>query len=177
MDVLAPFRIPAAVLKADEASYEWKLGPDFLSIFDEEHEGITGQFLVNMELHREGGILNLDFLIEGFIDTACDRCSVSIKLPVESEYQMIIKHGDPADSTDEVIFVSPDANELNVGQHIYDFILLSVPISHRIQDCESLENSPCDRSILSYLSENQINEETHRDKDSPWDDLKKVIDN
>lgn len=37
MDALAPFRIPVATLKGDEAYYEWTLGPDFLASFDEHH--------------------------------------------------------------------------------------------------------------------------------------------
>jgi len=177
MDALAPFRIPAAILKADEASYEWKLGPDFLAIFDEEHEGITGQFEVHLNLHREGGLTTLEFYVQGVIDTTCDRCMVPINMPIEAGYQMVIKYGDPADSSDEVVFVDSDSADLNVGNHIYDFILLSVPISHRIPDCERLENSPCDTSILSYLSHNQVDELPKGDKsDSPWDDLKKVID-
>jgi len=177
MDALAPFRLPAAVLKADEASYEWKLGTPFLSLFDEGHEGIDGQFLVNLELHREGGIINVDIIIEGYVDTICDRCSVAIKMPIEADYQMIINFGDPGNSTDEVIFVDSDSQELNVGKHIYDFILLSVPISHRVPGCESLEIPPCDMSILSYLSTNQVDDLTQGDEKSPWDDLKKVIDN
>ena len=167
MDALAPFRIPAAILKADEASYEWKLGPDFLAIFDEEHEGITGHFEVQMELN-----------VHGIVDTTCDRCMVPIKMPIESDYQMVVKHGDPADSTDEVVFIDSDSSDLNVGQHIYDFILLSVPISHRIPDCDQMENSPCDTSFLTYLSQNQVDEMPKGDKsESPWDDLKKQIDN
>ena len=178
MDALAPFRIPAAILKADEASYEWKLGPEFLNLFDEEHEGVQGQFLVNMDLHREGGIAILEFIVQGMVDTTCDRCMVPIKMPIESDYQMIVKYGNPADSTDEVVFVDPDSPDLNVGKHIYDFILLSVPISHRIPGCEKLEDSPCDTSIISYLSQHQVDDPTTRDEgDSPWDDLKKVIDN
>jgi uncharacterized metal-binding protein YceD (DUF177 family) len=176
MDVLAPFRIPSAALKADEASYKWELGPDFLRIFDEEHEGIHGHFKVFLELYREGGIINADFHITGIVETSCDRCSVAIKLPIDSEYQMIIKFGDPQDSSDDVIFILTDAHELNVGKHIYDFILLSVPISHRIEDCETLPNPPCDMSILQYLSENQFNEDPG-DQPSPWDDLKKEMEN
>ncbi len=46
-------------LKADEASYEWKLGPDFLALFDEEHEGITGHFRSSLwNFYREGGFDN-----------------------------------------------------------------------------------------------------------------------
>jgi uncharacterized metal-binding protein YceD (DUF177 family) len=103
---------------------------------------------------------------------------VPIKMPIESDYQMVVKYGDPADSTDEVVFVDPDSPDLNVGKHIYDFILLSVPISHRIPGCEKMENSPCDTSILSYLSSQQIEENPGRgESDSPWDDLKKSMDN
>jgi len=177
MDALAPFRIPAATLKADEASYEWKLGPDFLAIFDEEHEGIKGSFLVNMDLFREGGFVTLEFVVQGRIETTCDRCMVPIDMPIEADYQIIIKYGDPSDSTDEVLFVDPDSPDLNVGKHIYDFILLSVPISHRIPGCEQMENSPCDTSILTYLSQNKVDEAPGGQDDSPWDDLKKVIDN
>ena len=177
MDALAPFRIPAAILKADEASYEWKLGPDFLAIFDEEHEGITGHFEVHMELHREGGLTTLEFNVQGIVDTSCDRCMVPINLAIESDYQMVVKHGDPTDSTDEVVFIDSDSSDLNVGQHIYDFILLSIPISQRIPDCETMENSPCDTTVLSFLAENQVDEKPIGDKDSPWDDLKNVIKN
>ncbi len=177
MDALAPFRIPAATLKADEASYEWRLGPDFLALFDEEHEGVTGQFLVNMELHREEGMTTLEFIVQGSIETTCDRCMVPIILPIEADFQMIIKYGDPADSTDEVLFLPSEAPDLNVGKHIYDFILLSVPISHLIPDCERIENSPCDTSILSYLTQHQIDEMPDGgERESPWDDLKKQID-
>ena len=177
MDVLAPFRIPASALKADEASYEWELGSDFLRIFDEEHEGIKGRFKASLELFREGGIINATFLISGSIETSCDRCSVAINLPIDNEYQVIIKYGDPEDSIDDVIFIQSDTHELNVGKHIYDFIMLSVPISHRIAGCETLDNPPCDMSIVKYLSENQSNEETTGDKESPWDHLKREMEN
>jgi uncharacterized metal-binding protein YceD (DUF177 family) len=177
MDVLAPFRIPIATLKADAASYAWELGPDFLAIFDDEHELIKGTFSVEMHLERTAGIVNLDFIVEGMLDTTCDRCMASIMMPVEADYQMIVKFGDPNESNDEVIFVDQESPELNVGQHLYDFILLSVPISQRIENCETMDDSPCDITVLTYLSENQIIDKPKRDDDPLWDDLKKVIDN
>lgn len=177
MDALAPFRIPAATLKADEATYNWELGPDFLAIFDDEHVAIQGLFSVEMNLFRSGGLVHLDFLINGLVDTICDRCSVAIEMPVYAEYQLLVKYGDPADSTDEAVFVDQDAPDFNAGKHIYDFIMLSIPISQRIPGCETMENSPCDQTVLSYLAQNQIDEISLREKDSPWDDLKNVIDN
>ena len=79
------------------------------------------------------------------------------------------------ETTDEVIFIDPEANGLNVGQHIYDFILLSIPITRRIPDCEQMENRPCDMTVLAYLTEkNNIDPD---DTDSLWEDLRKVTDN
>jgi len=178
MDALAPFRIPAATLKADQASFEWKLGPEFLVIFDDQHEAEKGLFTVTMELQRTAGITTLYFLIRGIVDTPCDRCMAAIQMPVEGEYQMIVKFGDPADTTDEAVFVHPESPDLNVGSHIYDFILLSIPISRRIPGCNSSANPPCDLTVLSYLSLNNENDNPNGgNDDSPWEDLKKVKDN
>src|SRR6185503_14325872 len=160
MDALAPFRIPVATLKAERASFEWKLGPDFLAIFDDQHEAEQGVFTVTMELHRVAGIATLSFLIHGIVDTPCDRCLAPIKMPVEGEYHLIVKFGDPNETTDEVVFIDPESPDLNVGPHIYDFILLSIPISRRIPDCEISANPPCDMAVLSFLSQNN-------EKDNP----------
>ena len=177
MDALAPFRIPAAAFKADEASYAWSIGSDFLALFDEFHEGIDGQFNVHLELFKSGGIITAVFTIDGGIKTTCDTCSVPIFLPVEAEFQVIFKFGNPEESTDEVIFIEDEAPNFEAGQLIYDFVMLSVPISHRIQNCQQLENPPCDFTVLQYLSENNVEDQPKEEKDSPWDDLKKIIDN
>ena len=178
MDALAPFRIPVATLKADQASFEWKLGPEFLALFDDQHETEKGKFTVTMELQRSAGIATLYFLIKGLVDTPCDRCLAAIQLPVEGEYQIIVKFGDPAETTDEVVFVHPESSDLNVGNHIYDFILLSIPISRRIPGCDTSAIPPCDMAVLSYLSKKNENDNPDGgNDDSPWDDLKKVIDN
>ncbi len=178
MDALAPFRITVATLKADQASFEWKLGPEFLAIFDDQHDPEKGTFTVTMELHRAAGIATLYFLIRGFVDTPCDRCVAAIQLPVEGEYQIIVKFGEPVDTTDEVVFVDPEAPDLNVGTLIYDFIMLSIPIIRRIPGCDSSANPPCDMTVLSYLSVNNENDNPNGgNDDSPWEDLKKVIDN
>ncbi|MBK9984564.1 MAG: DUF177 domain-containing protein [Saprospiraceae bacterium] len=178
MDALAPFRIPVATLKADQAMLEWSLGPEFLVLFNDQPDVEKGNFTVTMNLHRSAGITTLYFLINGIVDTPCDRCSAPIQMPVSGEYDIIVKFGDPKETTDEVIFVHPEVSELNIGSHIYDFILLSIPIRRRIEDCDSLPDPPCDMVVLSYLSKNEENNNPDDgDEDSPWDDLKKVIDN
>ena len=35
MDALAPFRIPMSALKADSESFDWLVGPEFFTVFDD----------------------------------------------------------------------------------------------------------------------------------------------
>jgi uncharacterized protein len=178
MDALAPFRIPVASLKADEARYSWELGPDFFKLFDDEHETEKGKFTIGMDLKRTGTVTTLEFNISGLVETSCDRCLAPIEMPIGGIYEIIVKFGDPAETTDEVVFVDPDTNGLNVGQLIYDFVLLSIPISRRIPGCEEMNNRPCDMTILSYLAEDKDHKNTGQGgDDSLWEDLRKVTDN
>ncbi len=178
MDAMAPFRIPIASLKADEAQYEWELNSDFLRLFDDEHEAEKGRFFVNLDIKKLGGISTFTFLISGIVQTICDRCLAPIDMPVDGEYEIIVKFGDPNESTDDVLFLDPESNGINVGKHIYDFTLLSVPITRRIPGCETSDNPPCDMTVLSYLSEqDEIVKPDQQDDDPLWGDLRKAIDN
>ncbi len=177
MDALAPYRIPLSALKADSASYGWEVGPGFFTLFDEDHQPPKGTFAIQLELEHTGGVTVLDFQIEGKLDTLCDRCTAPIAMPIAGQYEILVKFGDPAESTDEVIVLDPEAPELNVGKTIYDFILLSVPISHRIPGCESMDPVPCDTSILNYLAETKQVENAPEEINPLWDDLKKAMDN
>lgn len=175
MDALAPFRIPVASLKADEARFGWELGPDFFKLFDDEHETEKGRFTIVLDLKRTGNVNKLDFYISGVVETTCDRCMVPIEMPIGGQYEVVVKFGDPEESTDEVIVIDPEANGLNAGQLIYDFVLLSIPISRRIPGCEEMTNPPCDMTVLSFLSENKNIDQSG--DDSLWEDLRKVTDN
>ncbi len=178
MDALAPFRIPLAALKVDEAAYHWDLGPDFLALFDPDHHLADGLFSVDMTLSRTGGVTTFDFYVEGKVDTICDRCMAPITMPILADYQVVVKFGNPAESTDEVVFIDPEAPDLNVGQYLYEFVILSVPISQRIPDCEKLDLSPCDVSVLNYLSQQAlISPPEPSEPSSLWDELKKRLDN
>lgn len=106
-----------------------------------------------MTLHRAGGLATLVFLVQGHVSTPCDRCLANIQMPVQGEYQIVVKFGDPSETTDEIVFIDPESPDLNVGPHLYDFILLSIPISRRIEDCDKMSESPCDATVLAFLSE------------------------
>lgn len=177
MDILGAFRIPVSALRADETAYSWTLGPEFFTTLDEDHPAPDGQFRAKLVLHRTAGVATMDFLIEGEYNTACDRCTAPITLPVAGEYQVIVKTGDPDDSTDEVIFLDPEETAFSVAQLVYDFALLSIPIMHRLDGCETMDPSPCDDSVLDHLKKIEEESRSREREGSPWDDLKNAFDN
>lgn len=177
MDKLGDFRIPVSALRADEMTFGWTLSPEFFSAFDAGHPAPDGQFQVTLVLHRTAGVVTLDFDIEGAFATTCDRCSAPVTLPFTGSYQIIAKIGDPGESTDEVIFIAPEDTSFSVAQVVYDFALLSLPIAHRLPGCETMDPSPCDRSVLVYLKKIEEDAGPQSGDGSPWDELKNVFDN
>ena len=177
MDALAPYRIPAAILKKDSAEFSWDLDRRFLALFDDKQNDLAGQFTIDLVLNREGGVASLNFTVTGQVETICERCMADIQMPVSGDFELLVNFGDPEDSTDEVLFIHHDTQKLDLGKHMYDFILLSIPISQRIPDCESLSEPPCDPSVLNYLMEKNDDHPHDDEKKSIWDDLKNVMDN
>lgn len=177
MDPLGAFRIPVSALRAAEATYAWTLEPDFFTQLDEEHPAPDGQFRVSLVLHRLAGVVTLDIRVEGSWQAACDRCNAPVTFPVGGTYQVIVKTGDPRDSTDEVIFLDPEATDFSVAQLVYDFTLLSLPVIRRLEGCAELVPSPCDRTILEYLEKQERGLDPADPDESPWNDLKNALDN
>lgn len=174
MDALGAFRIPVSALRTELTAYSWELDQTFFRQFGPVDELPKGEFQVDLEITPMVGGGILDFFIKGRVHSLCDRCNAPIDLPVDADYQMILKFGDPDASTDEVIMIDPEASDFSVAQLVFDFSLLSVPISQTIQGCEKLDPPPCDQSIVSYLKNHDASES---DEESPWDDLKRIFDN
>jgi uncharacterized metal-binding protein YceD (DUF177 family) len=177
MDILGAFRIPVSALRADETAYSWTLEPEFFTTLDEDHPAPDGRFRARLVVHRTAGVATMDFLIEGEYNTACDRCTAPISMPVAGEYQVIVKTGNPDESTDEVIFLEPEETAFSVAQLVYDFALLSIPIMHRLDGCETMDPSPCDASVLVHLKKFEDESRSPEKGGFSWDDLKNAFDN
>lgn len=174
MEALRAFRIPVAALRSESATYSWELGQSFFQHFGLVDDLPKGEFQVDLEITPMVGGGILVFFVNGQVHSLCDRCNAPIDIPIDADYQLIVKFGDPDASTDEVMMVDPDAPEFSVAQLVFDFALLSVPIGKTIPGCEEMDPSPCDQSIVSFLKNNDKSEEKD---ESPWDDLKRIFDN
>ncbi len=174
MGAFTEFSLPVQGLKIGVHQFKYTLDGNFFSHF-ESSPVADCQIEIDLELDRRSNMLVLNFELFGWIKAVCDRCSADIQLPVENDQVLFVKYSDEATDEDEddVVFMARDAHELNVARYIYEFVVLSLPISNTY-DCEDDEEPPCNYDVLDYLE--QLSAEKDDDETPPdssvWDALK-----
>ncbi|MBT8196362.1 MAG: DUF177 domain-containing protein [Bacteroidia bacterium] len=158
-------------MKNGEHNFNYEVGQEFFEAFNEESE-INGQFNVKLNLLRETRMMVLQFDISGFLNSECHLCLEPFKFEMNEQKKLIVKFGQETSSeNDEVMILAENVDELNVAEHIYDYINLAVPL--RIVHPEKDNGEPgCDENALKKIEEYK-HHETESD-DPRWQALKKI---
>lgn len=167
MEVLDHFSIPFIGLKVGLHQLKFEVDIAFFAEY-ENSQVSEGSLTVLLDLDKRSHMAVMDFRIEGTVITDCDRCMESINLPIQGEYTLHAKYSEQSmDSTDEIIYIHPRLDRLNVAQFIYEFIHLSIPM---IKTCELAIDANCNEEILIHFK--QESEENGEVKKNPmWDAL------
>ena len=110
---------------------------------------------------------------KGEIVVACDRCLDDMTLPIDSDYQVVIKYSDnPSDDNDEVIEVAENVRDYDLTDLIYDSIALEIPMKHRHADGQ------CNPEMIEkLLGSTAYEDEKESNIDPRWNALRDIIDN
>jgi uncharacterized protein len=133
---------------------------------------------VRARLTKQNNVLQVHFVINGVIGIDCDRCLKSFGYPVVTEEILVVKHGQPEESTDEILVIPEGVEEFDVAQYLYEYIVLALPA--RRVPCELDEAQfPCDYDMLAKLEELAAPEEKEKtEEDEPnnpiWEKLNKI---
>jgi len=177
MKYLSQYVIPFSGLNEGKHLFDFSADHRFFAGF-EESEIEKGNVSIQVELEKRTTYLRLTFVLEGEVELICDRCLEPYLQPIESRNLMLVKFSETeTDDGDEVIYIHPGANQVEVAKLIYEFIVLSIPIRHvhpEDQDGKSL----CDPEMLRKLDDYKAKEVPESDPIDPrWNDLKKIIGN
>lgn len=149
--------------------FEFKIDKAFFSQFENPIVE-DGLFQVKVDLIKQPDAMFLTFHIDGTVKADCDRCLAGIDLPVKGKYDLVAKYAETASETDEVIYIVPDQQELELHKSIYDFIGLSIPLV-KTYDCEDEDPRVCDDAMLEKIRGTETAPE--EPKGNPlWDALK-----
>ena len=166
------YTIPLSGLKEGHHTIDFEIDKEFFEQF-EESEVKEGSLIANIVMDKRSSHSDLLIRISGNVKICCDRCLEMFFHPVVCENRLLVKFGKTIEDIDPDILSLPvGEHELDLQQHIYEFILLALPIK-RVHPNDNKGISTCDPVMLKKLDELIVDEEP--ETDPRWDELKKLM--
>jgi uncharacterized metal-binding protein YceD (DUF177 family) len=132
----------------------------------------SGQFSAEIVLDKHETFIEADFKIEGTTKLTCDRSLEVFDFPIHLEKKVLFKYGEEdAELTDEIIIISRERTSLDLGQLIYEFIALSIPIKKLHPKFQDKDDEGEGTMIYSSATDDETDEE---EVDPIWEKLKKL---
>ena len=136
------FIIPLNGLTAGENMFSWQADKEFFESF-ENTEVLDAHLDTDVRVEKSGRYIGVDCDVRGVLTVECDRCLDELDMPVDVEIRLSVKYGseesseEPQPGEREVIFVPETDVELDLGQIIYDYVCLSLPMqrTHEPGEC------------------------------------------
>jgi uncharacterized protein len=148
---------------------EYEFGNEFLK---EYGSGMLseGAFKVDIALDKHETFLEANFSIKGSVKLVCDRSLDEFDFPIDVSSRIIFKYGDEdKEISDEVVMIHRGTETLELGQFIYEFIALAIPMKKLHP---RFEDEAGDEGGIVYTSETE--EKKKEETDPRWEMLKKL---
>jgi uncharacterized metal-binding protein YceD (DUF177 family) len=164
------FIISFAGLNQGKHYFDFKINEKFFEQYNND-EITSAQFEVNIEMVTQSTVLTLNFDINGLIRVPCDRCADTIEVPIYTTSELIVKLGSSEQvDNDDVLALPLGETEINVANHIYEYVVLALP-ARRVHPDDENGNSGCDPETIKKLEELNVKPETE-EIDPRWEKLK-----
>jgi len=158
-------------LSVGNHEFEFEVAGKFFKEY-ETSEITDANVKVKAVVLKQNNAMQIDFDIEGTVGVDCDRCLKGFDIPISGKEKLVIKTGDPNESTDDIMAVPEGETALNVTQYIYEYILTAVPA--RKVPCEiDKKLFKCDKDMLNKLKEVSGPEESE-EANPIWEKLNKI---
>ena len=168
------YRIPFRGLKEGKHTYEFTMDRKFFELFSES-EIKEGELNAKVELSKRSNGLEAEFTINGIVKVICDRCLDEFDFPIHTRNKLFFEFGEEnREVTDELIMLSASESLLNLGQYIYEFINLNLPLQ-RIHPDDEFGNSLCNSTMLKKLNDLIVHNNDDEIEDPRWGKLKDLI--
>lgn len=180
-DALDAYKISHIGLKKAVHHLEYVLDGAFFANFE---QSLVKQCAIRVDVtfDKRSEPYILDFSFSGTIDAECDRCTATFPAKVQGEFSLYVKFtGDELlqhEDESEVLFISREAQEIDIAPFLYDFAHLCIPY-YKICDNPG-KTEYCDQEIVALLEKMTPEEEEKEDTpqaDPRWDELNKLKDN
>lgn len=160
-------------LKEGITEYEYPIDEAF---FEQIDKSLTekASVLATVTVEKRNRVLTFGFELKGTVELICDRCLEKYNQFIEQQITLLIRIGNgPSEQGDDVIWISPEEDFINIAQLLYEYIVLSIPVRHVHPDDEN-GVSLCNPEMLKQIEKYSKNDNEPA-TDHRWDELKKLI--
>ena len=176
MKLVNQYIIPFKGLKEGEHNYDFEIGEAFF----EEYPSLeipSGNIDADIILLKKSNFLELDVVLSGVLELQCDRCLENFTFPLEFSGQLFVKFKEEANEPDDnVIYLHPNDDTLDLTQYFIDSIGLSIPIQRFHPDFDDGEPG-CNPKMLEKLQEHSFEDQSDNEATDPrWDKFKDLLD-
>ena len=173
---VAAYSVNIVGLSNKEHHFEYEFGDEFFRRYGTDLLS-KGKFKVDVLLNKHETFIEVQFKIKGTAGLICDRSLEPFDYPIENDSKIVFKYGEEyQEMTDEIIVIPRDTASLELGQYIYEFISLAVPIKklHPKFRNDEGEDDVTEGKIV-YSSETTEEKKDEEEKIDPrWNILKKL---
>ncbi len=172
------FEIAFVGLKPGVHVFEYRIEDKFFAAYGEQ-DFKNCVCEVKLSLDKKTSFMLLKFDLVGSADVICDKCGNSLTKQLWDEFNIIVKMVDDPELMNEqeedpdVYYISRSESHLQVGDWIYEFINLSLPMQ-KMCSPEEMGGPQCNKEVLETLR--KMEEEVRKDSNNAWKGLEKFKD-
>lgn len=169
------FEIAFVGLKPGVHHFEYSINNKFFENYGEQ-DFTNCNATVKLALEKNSGFMMLKFDVDGQVEVNCDRCGNPLPLQLWDEFKLIVKMvEEPAvmneqEEDPDVYYISRTESHLYVGDWIYEFINLSIPMQKMCSEDE-MGGPQCNVEVLEKLR--KMEEDAGKDNNPIWKGLEK----
>ena len=176
MDYLEKYTISFGGLHDGTHSFQFIADDEFFAQFTESP--ITAGILeVKVDFIKKSHLSEMLFDIRGTVKTECDRCLEQMDISISYTGSLFLKRNNTVEEEeekedDEIVFISLTQTDICIAQHIFEFVVLSLPL-RRVHPENKKGKSTCNPEMLKKIDKLSVKETATTD--GRWDDLKKLM--
>lgn len=158
-----------AGLPVGSHEFEFDINGTFFEQFD-DCEITEANLQVVVVLLKQNNLMQLQFDINGTVNLDCDRCLIAYDFPIKASENLVVRFGNPEESTDEIMVINEGEGQADVSHYLFEYITLALP--YRRVPCEIDDDFECDEDTLKKLNESSVDEE--KETNPMWEKLNKL---
>ena len=155
--------------------FSFELDRQFFGLY-EYSDICEGNVNAEVILSKKPGALSLHFNLEGELEVTCDRCLGKFMMGISTAQTIYVKIGEASGEVDDdVLIIGKDEHEIEIGQYLYEFMMLALPYQ-KVHPDDKDGHPTCDPEMLKKLDAHRAKEPESSDMTDPrWDALKEIF--